>query len=88
MTVISEYRTAIQLCYERGLRQDPNLRGRLIVRLTIALKGHASAVDILDNELNNQVGECLQRLFRRPTYPCPQGSPAIVELPIVFSPSN
>ena len=39
--------------YSRALRQDPGLRGKVTLRLTIAPNGSVTNVEIIDSQLNN-----------------------------------
>ena len=49
--------------YNRALRQDPGLRGKVTLRLTIAPSGRVTDVEILDSQLNEPGLE--QRILTR-----------------------
>ena len=54
---------AIFALYNRALRRDPTLEGKLVLRLTIAPSGQVTACEIVSSELNDP--ELEQRLVQR-----------------------
>ncbi len=56
---------AIQYCYERELKRDPGLKGKVSVRITVSADGPVTAVEILDSTLNNtRVERCILARIR------------------------
>jgi TonB family protein len=51
--VIYSHLSAIQSCYERGLRKNPSLKGKVELRITVNPKGHVTNVEIISSTLNN-----------------------------------
>jgi len=85
--LISRKRRTVQYCYERELKRTPSLSGKITVRITIALTGRVSNVEIDDNSLNSRVARCITRKVKRWRFPKPEGEAATVAIPFVFSSS-
>ncbi len=79
---------AIKGCYERALRRDPNLEGKITVRFTIAGSGKVSSARTTTNELSPDVGNCIISAFKRFRFPQPDGGSLTVEYPFMFTPSK
>ncbi len=79
---------AIKGCYERALRRDPNLEGKITIRFTIAGSGKVSAARTTLNELSPAVGKCIVSSFKRFRFPQPDGGSLTVEYPFMFTPAN
>ena len=59
--VILGHIKAIQYCYERELKRNPELKGKVTVRITVHPDGHVSEVTILNSTLNNErVERCIR----------------------------
>jgi hypothetical protein len=68
--VFRRHRDQIRHCYEVELRKDHNLRGRLVLRLTIDGDGHASAAEIVESALaNDDLHACIADAARRWHFP-------------------
>jgi hypothetical protein len=79
---------AIKGCYERALRRNPNLEGKITIRFTIAGSGKVSAARTTMNELTPDVGNCIVTAFKRFRFPQPDGGSLTVEYPFLFTPSQ
>lgn len=80
---------AVRRCYEKALKSDPTLKGKIAVTFMINAKGRVEMVEISDDTMKNaSVSACIKSLVRRWRFPQPEGGPASVTLPFVFSPSN
>lgn len=78
-----------QACYEAGLRTNPNLQGRVTVRLVIAKDGSAKSADVAVTDLADKtVATCVARAFSQLTFPAPDRGEVIVSYPVVFSPGE
>jgi hypothetical protein len=78
-----------RLCYENGLRNNPNLMGRVAVRFVIGRDGAVSNVtnggsDVPDGGVVN----CVVRQFHNLTFPQPEGGIVTVVYPIMMSPGD
>lgn len=86
--IIGQKMSAIKGCYERALRRDPNIKGKLIVRFTISGSGKVSAARAVENDLTPEVGDCVAEAFKRFRFPQPDGGSLTMESPFMFLPSN
>jgi hypothetical protein len=80
---------AIRLCYDRGLRVDANLRGRVAVKFTIAHDGTVPVAADRDSDLPDpEVVSCVVRAFLNLGFPRSTGSAVTVVYPLIFSPEE
>jgi hypothetical protein len=86
--VIGRRMGAIKGCYERALRRDPNLKGKLVIRFTISGSGRVTAARAVQNDLTPEVGNCVAGAFKRFRFPQPDGGTLTMESPFMFVPSN
>ncbi|MBI5532263.1 MAG: AgmX/PglI C-terminal domain-containing protein [Deltaproteobacteria bacterium] len=78
-----------RLCYENGLRANPNLQGRVAVRFVIDRAGAVSSVTNAGSDLPDQgVVSCVVRSFHGLSFPQPEGGIVTVYYPILFSPGG
>jgi TonB family protein len=64
--VVLKHKNAIQYCYERALKRNPNLKGKLVVRFTITPEGTVKNVKIISSTLQSrQVEQCVLNRIRR-----------------------
>jgi hypothetical protein len=79
-----------RLCYENGLRNNPNLQGRVVARLTIEASGEvADAVDGGSDLPDASVVACIVRGFKGLMFPQPEGGRRVtVVYPLVFNPGS
>ena len=55
---------AIQYCYERELKRNPEFKGKLSVRITVSAEGHVTAAEVLSSSLNTRVDRCILARIR------------------------
>ncbi len=85
--ILRAYLPRIRYCYERRLRVNPNLRGRLLVSFTIDGAGRVSQVRSAG--LDPGVGSCVEQVVRIMRFPRPQGGGVVnVRYPFIFTPSS
>lgn len=77
-----------RLCYEDGLRNNPNLQGRVNTRFVINRDGRVSNVAAGGDIPDSQVIACVSSAFRNLTFPKPDGGIVTVAYPIVFTPGD
>ncbi len=64
--VVNRHNAAIQACYQRELRRNPDLKGKIVVRFTISYQGRVTHVELLSSTLNNErVERCVLSRIRR-----------------------
>jgi hypothetical protein len=77
-----------RLCYENGLKNNPNLQGRVNVRFVIARDGSVSNVGNAGSDLpDSGVVSCVVRAFYGLSFPQPEGGIVTVVYPITFASS-
>ena len=78
-----------RLCYENGLRRDPNLQGRVSVRFAIDSSGSVATTSDGGSDLpDGGVVQCIVRGFGNLSFPQPQGGMVQVVYPMMFSPGD
>jgi Ca-activated chloride channel family protein len=76
----------MRLCYERGLRSNPNLAGRVSVRFVIGSNGDVlSAMDGGSSLGDSSTVACVVGVMRSVIFPQPGAGFVTVTLPITFS---
>lgn len=90
--VAKEVRTrlgAIKACYERALKRNPNLSGKVVIHWTITQAGTVSGVDVEQDTLgDSEVASCIKALVARWRFPAPSGGSVEVSFPFVFQSSQ
>ncbi|HMY19589.1 MAG TPA: AgmX/PglI C-terminal domain-containing protein [Polyangium sp.] len=78
-----------RLCYENGLRRNPNLIGRVGIRFTIGRDGAISNVRNGGSDLPDAgVVACVGRNFNNLEFPQPEAGIVTVVFPIFFAPAS
>jgi hypothetical protein len=76
----------LRLCYDDGLRHDPSLQGRVVVKFAIAPNGGTEfAADGGSDLPDPGVVECVVRAFSNLSF-TPPGARVVVVYPLVFRP--
>lgn len=78
----------IRLCYENGLRRNPTLAGRVVVRFIIGRDGSVNnSADGGSTLPDPEVVSCIVRAFYGLSFPQPEGGIVHVTYPILLSPA-
>jgi len=77
-----------RLCYEEGLRTDPALSGRVLVKFVIDRSGGVGLAQDGGSEMPANVVSCVVRGFGNLSFPPPDGGIVTVQYPISFSASD
>jgi hypothetical protein len=84
---IRQRMAAIRGCYERGLKRNPQLGGKLVLRIAISAAGTVTAVDLDDDTVDDPLlADCLRALILRWRFVAPAGGPVEIAFPFVFQP--
>jgi TonB family protein len=87
--VINSRIAAIKMCYERQLRRNPTLEGRITIQFTIGGAGTVTSASATENTLGDaEVGSCVASTFRRFRFTPPEGGSVTFSFPFVFQPSG
>lgn len=86
--VVAANKVSIRMCYEKYLREDPNLAGKITVRFTVLASGAVSQIRILENTTGSKSleREIIMRVKMWRFEPVPEGD-ATVTYPFVFTPA-
>lgn len=80
---------SLQDCYERELKRDPSLSGKIEVEFTIGEDGRIEEAAISNNAMGSDaVGSCIVSRVRRWRFPAPDGGSVTVNYPFIFTPSS
>lgn len=91
--VVNEIRKrkgAIVACYERALKRNPNLAGKLELQFTISAVGKVTGAEIgTDTLRDDEVGQCITSIVRSWRFPAPEGGGEVhFSYPFVFTASK
>jgi TonB family protein len=75
-------------CYERALRTDATLAGRITVRFVIGPDGAVTEASAKGSELPAEVDACITGKVRTFRFPAPQGGAVTFEMPFLFTPAE
>ena len=86
--ILDRNKSAMYAIYNRELRQDPRLQGKLIMSITIAASGRVTRCTIIDSELDAaSLEKQLIRLVKRIEFGNKPGIPVVTtKIPIEFFP--
>jgi TonB family protein len=63
--VVGKHADAIENCYKRESRLNPNMKGSVTAQFTISTEGRVTSIRIIDSSLNNKnVENCISRRIR------------------------
>lgn len=77
---------AMRACYERELRANPTLRGRLTAELRVNTSGRLDGVTVHTSMSSPSMVNCVKAALQRLTYPPSRGGCAIAEVNYNFAP--
>ncbi|MDB4930206.1 MAG: putative abductin-like protein, partial [Myxococcaceae bacterium] len=78
----------IRSCYERELRQNPALAGRLDVNFTLGASGRITRASTAGLAASPNVGTCVTGRLRGLVFPIPQGGSVEFTFPFTFTPGS
>lgn len=81
--VIRKYRSGIQNCYDRQLRRDASVKGRLTLSLRIGRNGRVQSAGVESKMRSTIVGQCVVQLAQTWRFP-PSGGDVEVDYPLIL----
>ncbi|MCA9669821.1 MAG: AgmX/PglI C-terminal domain-containing protein [Myxococcales bacterium] len=79
----------VKACYQRGLKRNPGLGGKLNVVIEVNTLGKVAAVSIDKDTIGDAgVAACVKRVIRRQRFPPAKGGTAEIIVPFVFQSSK
>ncbi|MBO4698534.1 AgmX/PglI C-terminal domain-containing protein [bacterium] len=89
MKVISVSRAAIKRCYDKALISNPQLKGKMSIKIVINQQGRVDKTEIVDDTLHDaEVAKCVKGVVGRLRFPKPADGTATVTFPFAFDPKN
>lgn len=80
---------SIQDCYEKELKRNSSLAGKIEVEFTIGEGGDVEEARVSSNKMGSaEVGDCIVSRVRRWKFPQPKGGSVTVNYPFIFTPSS
>lgn len=77
---------AVKRCYDKALLVNPTLKGKISVTILINEKGRVESVEISEDTVKDaEVAKCIKGVVSRLRFPKPDGGPASVTFPFVFT---
>jgi TonB family protein len=81
--------SAIKICYERELKRNPDLGGKVVVRFEISTVGRVSSASVESTTIRDAgVEGCILSAIRSWRFPAPSGGSVEVAYPFVLAPSR
>lgn len=87
--VIRRHRGAFKRAYERSLRSNVRLSGKLVFKITIGANGRVQQAEIEVDTVGDEIfAKAVLRILRRMRFPKPAGGGSVViKYPLIFKPS-
>ena len=84
--VINQHIGEIQYCYEKQLRTQPGLAGRVVFEWTVGLSGKVTVVKIAQWTLaSSEATSCMMSKLETWKFPSPRGGAVSITFPFVFN---
>lgn len=85
--VFRKFEGAMKKCYERALKKQPGLEGKVTLTVVIDTDGSVKRASARGRTLNSKlVTNCMESLAKRMKFPKPKGGAAQLKKPYVFKP--
>ena len=87
--VVGRRKGAVKSCYEKQLKRNPKLAGKVKVQFTILESGRVGSTRVMEDTTGDPaVGKCIANAMKRWRFPKPDGGSVTVAFPFVFAPSS
>lgn len=87
--VVSRRRGSIKQCYEKELKRDPGIKGKVKLQFTILTSGRVGSAKVIANSTkSNSLAKCIENQAKRWRFPKPSGGNVTVAFPFLFEPSS
>lgn len=84
-SVFSSRQSAIKMCYQRSLKVNPNISGKVTIRFTIGEAGTVTDIYVLENTTGDpDVAACIVQKVRTWRFTPPEGGPVTVTMPLLL----
>ncbi len=87
--VVNANLASVKYCYEKGLKKNPELRGKVTVEFIIGANGSVASSKILASTMHEaEVEQCIAMVIKRWIFPKPYKGTVDVKFPFIFAPSS
>ncbi len=87
--VVKSHLGSLEYCYNRRLKRNPNLQGRIVIKFTINANGAVSECRSVESSMgDSNVEQCLVRSIRRWKFPEISEGDTEITYPFVFFPER
>lgn len=85
--VFAQHQAAFQRCYERALKRDSSLQGKITLSVVIGSSGKVSKANVTGVTLqDSEMNRCMEGQVRAMNFAKPQGGAVRVNMPMSFQP--
>lgn len=86
---VNRRKGAITACYEKQLKKNPKLSGKVKVQFTIQESGRVDEARVIEDSTGDgAVGQCIVENIKRWRFPKPDGGSVTVAYPFLFTPAG
>jgi TonB family protein len=87
LSVVRRYAPGIRFCYDNELKKNPNLRGKLVISITVLASGQVSEAFVVEDSLRSPaVTQCVLSQIRGWQLPAIPHGVITFKTPFVFTP--
>jgi hypothetical protein len=89
MDVLRRRMGGIKSCYEKRLKRNPELKGKVVIRFVIHSGGAVTEAEIVENTTGDgDLGACIAERIRSVRFPSAEGADTTVTYPIILVPGS
>ena len=83
--MFSRRKGAIKYCYEKSLKVNPKLRGKVTIRFTIGPAGRITKIDVAENSTgDSSIAQCIVGKVKGWRFEPPQGGSVTFSYPFLL----
>lgn len=87
--VVAARRAGFRRCYSAGLRVDPTMSGRVVMRIAVDPSGEIASAETVQREgLSPEVAECILNEMKTARFAAPGGNGSTLMIPVKFVQQN
>lgn len=85
-SVFARRKGAVQYCYEKALKVNEKLKGKVVIQFTIGPAGRITSISVTENSTgDSSVGQCIMDKVRSWKFTPPEGGAVTFSFPFVLS---
>ncbi|MEZ4265155.1 MAG: AgmX/PglI C-terminal domain-containing protein [Myxococcota bacterium] len=85
-SVFARRKGAVQYCYEKALKVNDKLKGKVVIQFTIGAAGRITSISVTENSTgDSSVGQCIMDKVRSWKFTPPEGGAVTFSFPFVLS---